>query len=160
MSAPNTSIGRIVAASTRHPWIVLFLIGGLTLAALLFTAQNFAMTADTSQLISKQLDWRQRGLAFDAAFPQYNNLTMVVVDGATPEIADDAAKRLTAAGFQVDALDQRSHGASERVHGVALQIERFEDMLDDTGDWLTSRLPAVDRKPYRSLLPARCGCNR
>ena len=97
MSTRISSIGRIVAASTRHPLIVLFLVGSLALAALLFIAQNFAMTADTSQLISKQLDWRQRGLAFDAAFPQFNNLTMVVVDGATPELADDAAKRLAAA---------------------------------------------------------------
>ena len=91
------SIGRIVAASTRHPLIVLLLAVGVTLAALVFIAQNFAMTADTSQLISKRLDWRQRGLAFDAAFPQLNNLTLVVVDGATPELADDATKRLAAA---------------------------------------------------------------
>src|SRR6266851_2242822 len=91
------SIGRIVAASTRHPLIVLFLVAGLTLAALVFIAQNFAMTADTSQLISKRLEWRQRELAFEVAFPQFNNLTMVVVDGATPELADDAARRLAAA---------------------------------------------------------------
>jgi uncharacterized protein len=91
------SIGRIVAASSRHPLIVLMLVGVLTLAALVFTAQNFAMTADTSQLISKRLEWRQRGLAFEAAFPQFNNLAMVAVDGATPELADDAARRLVAA---------------------------------------------------------------
>jgi uncharacterized protein len=97
VSTRNLSIGHIVAASTRHPLIVLFLVGALTLAALLFTAQNFAMTADTSQLMSKQLEWRQRELAFDAAFPQFNNLTMVVIDGATPELADDAARRLAAA---------------------------------------------------------------
>ena len=91
------SIGRVVAASIRHPLIVLFSVAGLTLAALLFIAQNFAMTADTSQLISQRLEWRQRELAFEAAFPQFNNLTMVVVDGVTPELADDAAKRLAAA---------------------------------------------------------------
>jgi uncharacterized protein len=90
-------IGRTVAASARHPWIVLLLAGALTLAALVFTAKNFAITTDTMQVISKRLDWRQRALAFDAAFPQLNNLTMVVVDGATPELADDAAKRLVAA---------------------------------------------------------------
>jgi acylglycerol lipase len=60
---------------------------------------------------------------------------------------EHAAKRLTAAGFQVDAFDQRSHGASERVHGVALQSERFEDMLDDTEDWLASRHAAHDGRP-------------
>jgi hopanoid biosynthesis associated RND transporter like protein HpnN len=97
LSTRILSIGRIVAASTRQPLIVLFLVGGLTLAALVFIAQNFAMTADTSQLISQRLEWRQRELAFEAAFPQFNNLTMVVVDGATPELADDAARRLAAA---------------------------------------------------------------
>jgi uncharacterized protein len=97
MSTRISLIGRTVAASARHPWIVLLLAGALTLAALVFTAKNFAITTDTMQVISKRLDWRQRALAFDAAFPQLNNLTMVVVDGATPELADDAAKRLVAA---------------------------------------------------------------
>jgi hypothetical protein len=97
LSTRILAIGRIVAASTRHPLIVLLLVGGLTLAALIFVAQNFVMTADTSQLISQRLEWRQRELAFEAAFPQFNNLTMVVVDGATPELADDAAKRLAGA---------------------------------------------------------------
>ena len=97
MSIRIPSIGRIVAASTRHPLIVLFSVASLTLAALLFIAQNFAMTADTSQLISQRLEWRQRELAFEAAFPQFNNLTMVVVDGATPELANDATRRLAAA---------------------------------------------------------------
>jgi alpha-beta hydrolase superfamily lysophospholipase len=60
---------------------------------------------------------------------------------------EHTAERLTAAGFQVDAFDQRSHGASQRVHGVALQIERFEDMVDDTEDWLASRHTAHDRQP-------------
>ena len=97
MSTRTSLIGRTVAVSSRHPWIVLFLAGALTLAALLFTAKNFAMTADPGQLISQRLDWRQRELAFDAAFPQLIDLTLIVVDGATPELADDAARRLMAA---------------------------------------------------------------
>ena len=90
-------IGRTVAASARHPWVVLLLAGALTLAALVFTAKNFAIATDPAQLISQRLDWVQREFAFEAAFPQLINLTMVVVDGATPELADDAAKRLVAA---------------------------------------------------------------
>lgn len=52
------------------------------------------------------------------------------------------ARRFTAAGFVVDAFDQRSHGASDRVRGVPLQIDRFEDLLDDTQAWLTARRAA------------------
>ena len=97
MSTRTSLIGRIVAASTRHPLIVLLVVIGLTLVALVYTGRHFAMTADTTQLMSKELKWRQREFTFEAAFPQLTNLTMVVVDGATPELADDAARRLTAA---------------------------------------------------------------
>jgi uncharacterized protein len=97
VSTRNSLIGRTVAASTRYPWIVLLLVAGLTVAALDFTAKNFAMTADPGQLISQRLEWRKREIAFDTAFPRLTDLTMVVVDGATPELADDAARRLIAA---------------------------------------------------------------
>ncbi len=69
MSPRPSLIGRIVAASTRHPLIVLILVVGLTMAALVYTARHFAMTADTAQLISTKLDWRQRELAFEAPIP-------------------------------------------------------------------------------------------
>ena len=97
MSTRASLIGRVVATSTRHPLIVLLLAVVLTGAALVYTAQHFAMTADTTDLISRKLEWRQRELAFEAAFPQLQNLTMVVVDGATPELTDAATRRLTAA---------------------------------------------------------------
>jgi len=97
VSTKASLIGRVVATSTRQPLIVLLLAVVLTAAALVYTARHFAMTADTAELISTKLEWRQRELAFDAAFPQLQNLTMVVVDGATPELADAAARRLTAA---------------------------------------------------------------
>ena len=97
MSTRTSSIGRIVAASSRYPLIVLILVGCLGLAALAYAARNFAMTADTSQLLSQRLEWVQRELGFQAAFPQLDKLTLVVVDGATPELADDATKRLAAA---------------------------------------------------------------
>jgi len=49
------------------------------------------------------------------------------------------AERLTAAGFQVDAFDQRSHGRSERVRGVALQCDEAAHFVADTAAWLAER---------------------
>jgi alpha-beta hydrolase superfamily lysophospholipase len=57
---------------------------------------------------------------------------------------EHTAQRFTAAG----AFDQRSHGASERVHGVPLQIERFDDLLDDTETWLASRRQVHGSRPF------------
>ncbi len=55
------------------------------------------MTTDTAELISTDLEWRQREIAYDAAFPQQEDLVVAVVDGATAEIAESAAARLTEA---------------------------------------------------------------
>lgn len=95
MSIRIPLIGRIVAASTRHPAIVVLVAALLTAAAGVYAARHFTMTANTEELISPRIDWRQRVLDFQAAFPQLEGLTMVVVDGKTPELADSAAARLT-----------------------------------------------------------------
>jgi uncharacterized protein len=90
-------LGRIVAAAARHPFVVLLVSLGLTAAALVYAAGHFAMTADTAELISTRHEWRQRELAYERAFPSLQRLTIVVIDGKTPELAEDAARRLSAA---------------------------------------------------------------
>ena len=93
----ETAILKIFRICTARPALTLSLYLLLTLGAVLFTSENFAIHTDTSQLISSRLPWRQRELQLDAAFPQQVDTLLVVVDGATPELADDGAKRLAAA---------------------------------------------------------------
>ncbi len=90
-------IARVVAASCRSAWLVSAL--GLLLAAgaAWYAAGHFAMSTDTAALISPKLQWRRNGARIDAAFPQNNDVTAVVVDGQTPELAEAAAGRLTEA---------------------------------------------------------------
>lgn len=90
-------IGGIVASSARHPVIVLLLALILTAVASVYASRHFAMTADTAELISTEHLWRQRELAYEAAFPTLQKLTVVVIDGATAEISETAAARLGAA---------------------------------------------------------------
>jgi hopanoid biosynthesis associated RND transporter like protein HpnN len=73
----------------------MFLI--LTAASIEYARTHFAINTDSSQLISTKLAWRQRELAMDKAFPQRSDLIVVVVDGATPELADAAAAALAGA---------------------------------------------------------------
>lgn len=93
--------GRIVAASCDRPWTILLLCLALGGIALLYTARNFAITTDTTELISPDLDWRRHRAAFNAAFPQHVDSIVAVIDAATPESADAAASRL-AAGLRQD----------------------------------------------------------
>ncbi len=69
----------------------------LTAASAIYTARNFAITTDISQLIAPDLDWRQRETAFETAFPQRNETILVVVQAPTPELARQATDRLAEA---------------------------------------------------------------
>ena len=91
-----TVVERIVAFCCRWPWAVIAACLLLAGAAAWYTAHNFAMNTDSAQLIDAKVGWRMRQARFDAAFPQQSNLTLVVVDGMTPELAESAATRLTA----------------------------------------------------------------
>jgi len=90
------SVARIVAFSCRRPLAVLGAGLLICILALIYASQNFAMTTDTEALISPTVDWRRNEAAMDAAFPQNTDTTLVVIDGATPELAESAAARLSA----------------------------------------------------------------
>ena len=68
----------------------------LALGAGFYTATHFAMNTNSGKLISADVGWRKRQDNFDRLFPQQSDLILVVVDGATPELAEAGAGALTA----------------------------------------------------------------
>lgn len=90
------SVSTIVAACIRRPWLTLGLCLLLATISLVIAAGRFAMTTDTSALISPDVDWRRQERAMEAAFPQLRDAMLVIVDGETPELAEDGAARLAA----------------------------------------------------------------
>jgi len=90
-------IPRAVSASIVRPWVTLAIALAITLLSLLFTASHFDMTTDTAELISPNVPWRVHERAMDDAFPQLRDAMLIVVDGKTPELAEDGATRLAAA---------------------------------------------------------------
>ncbi|HEX2830626.1 MAG TPA: MMPL family transporter [Burkholderiales bacterium] len=92
--AAGRAVARIVTFCSRHAVLVLALWMLLSAAAAWFVASRFTMDTDTGELLSRELDWRQRQIAFDKAFPQRSDLIVAVVDGRTPELAGHAAAAL------------------------------------------------------------------
>src|SRR5215471_3270617 len=88
---------RIVGESSDRAWTVIAICAVLGTVAMVYIAQHFAMTTASLDLISADLQWRRNVAAFDQAFPQHTDLMVVVVDGATPELADEATAKLAAA---------------------------------------------------------------
>ena len=92
----RSPIPRAVAASIARPWWTLGAALLLTLIALGIATTRFTMTTDTAALISPDVDWRRQERVMERAFPQLSDVMLVVVDGATPELAEDGAARLAA----------------------------------------------------------------
>ena len=84
----------VVAACSRRPWMVIVLAALLGGASLAYTVRHIVMDTDSTKLLSPDLPWRQREVVFDTAFPQFTNLIAIVIDGATPELAERAAATL------------------------------------------------------------------
>jgi hopanoid biosynthesis associated RND transporter like protein HpnN len=103
---------------------VLLLAVVLAGAALHYVTRNFAMTTDTAELLSPELEWRRREAAFDAAFPQQDDLIVAVIDGAMPELAERAATsladRLRAAPEPFRSVRRPEGGAFFERNGVLL----------------------------------------
>ncbi|MBY8828111.1 MMPL family transporter [Hephaestia mangrovi] len=90
-------VPRAVGAAVARPWATLAAALVLAMAAIVYVAGHFAMTTDTAELISPTVPWRVHERAMDDAFPQLRDSMLVVVDGKTPELAEDGAARLAAA---------------------------------------------------------------
>ncbi|MDE3174904.1 MAG: MMPL family transporter [Pseudomonadota bacterium] len=99
-------ISRIVDLCLRFPRSVVIAGLLLALAGSVYTATHFAITSDIDSLLSKDLPWRQRGIAFENAFRRFE-IVNVVVDAPTPELAAAATEALTGA-FKQDTTHFKS----------------------------------------------------
>ena len=93
---PKGFVTRLVALSAASAWTVVVIASILCAATTQYVVRHFAMTTDTSTLLSPKLPWRVRQSAFDKAFPADDSNLVVVVDGRTPELSEEAAARLAA----------------------------------------------------------------
>ena len=88
-------ITRLVAFSCRRPWAVAIATFAVVAVSLGYAVTHFSMDTDTAKLIAPSVKWRQDEIAVSRAFPQNDDLIVTVIDAATPELAEDAAARLS-----------------------------------------------------------------
>jgi len=86
---------RLVNLSRHFAIAIAFaaLIGSIGLGY--YVATHFRINTDVNQLLASDLPWRQNEAAIEKAFPQNVDQTVVVIDGNTPDAAEDAAAALT-----------------------------------------------------------------
>ena len=90
----NDLIVRIVETCRARAKAVLAIALLVTVALGWYAGTHLGMNTNTDDLIASDTPWRERERAFDKAFPQMTDRTVIVIDGATADLADDAAQAL------------------------------------------------------------------
>jgi hopanoid biosynthesis associated RND transporter like protein HpnN len=127
------------------------LLLGLVLALLSAAAAwlRLGVSTDTDKLFAASLPWRQSEAAFNAAFPQFQDLLVAVVDASAPEEADVTAVQLARA-LAADKQNFRSVARPDAspyldTNGLLfLDPKLLEEVLDRT----------IDAQPFLGQLAA------
>lgn len=80
----------------RFAWLVVAASVFVSIGAGVFLAENIRINTDTEDMLSPDLEFRRLSEALSQAFPQFSDNLVVVIDGETPDVADDAARTLAA----------------------------------------------------------------
>lgn len=90
------AIARIVEFARRNAAIAALAALLLALGSGLYAATHLAIDTEIDHMLPTGLGWRQDEIAIDKAFPQNNHLLVIVIDGQSSDVADRAARELTA----------------------------------------------------------------
>ncbi len=90
-------LGSWAVGSARHARLVAALGFGLIVPAAWYGYTHLYVDADTGNLVSGQLPWRQAHEALGNSFPHLLEDLQIVIDAASPEIAAEAQSRLAEA---------------------------------------------------------------
>ena len=85
-------LGRWVGAACRYRWAVIALFLTAAGYSTWYATEYLGMNVDTAGMLSRKLPWQQRSEALSQAFPQFSDNILIVIDAATPDMADDAAR--------------------------------------------------------------------
>jgi hopanoid biosynthesis associated RND transporter like protein HpnN len=94
VSGRPSLIGRLAGLCADRAWVVAALGALLAIAATTYTFTHFQMSTNTDELLSSKLAWRVQEARFNKAFPPNGARIVVVVDGKTPELAEQGAAAL------------------------------------------------------------------
>jgi hopanoid biosynthesis associated RND transporter like protein HpnN len=90
----KAKLAALVNICTHNAWVVIVIALVLSVVSGIYAVRNFAINTNVNQLISPDLPWRQRELAFVDAFHGNHEIVLAVVDAATSERASAASHAL------------------------------------------------------------------
>jgi len=154
----SAALGRLVIQCSRHAVTVLVVTALLSALAGYYVVRNFSVDTNTSGLISRDLPFRQRDLAFRRDFPVLDNTIVAVVSGPTPaltqEAADSIAKWVRARPKYFKGVFQPG-GGSFFAHNGLLYLSLSQ--LNQVSNRLTQAQPLIAQLARDPTMPGLFG---
>ncbi len=155
----STAIGEALAGwalrAQAGGWRVTGAILLVTLALAGYAGTHLGVNADNQRLLAPDLPFQLDRIAFERHFPALTEALLIVVDGESPELASDAARKLSAAlAAREDAFGDVFVPGSEPFFERSGLLYRTPDEIEEFGDQLLRFQPmlaALSRDP--SLAP-------
>ena len=142
--ALSRGLGRWVDGVRRRAVQVSIATLLVTLLMALYTASHLGINSDNVSVVSESLPSRQAYQEFSSLFPNLDNALLVVIDADTPELARQAADRLSASlALQKDRFtDVYQPLAGEFFERNGLLYLELDD-LDHLADQMTQLQPVL-----------------
>ena len=123
-------------------------------------AHLFKINTDVERLIDKDVPWRQDEINYEKAFPQRTGTLVAVIDGKTPEEAEEAAANLSAALVNhknmVESVYRPDGGAFYEKNGFLLMSQ---GELTKTTEQLVQQQGLLGPLAPTRRCAASCGCS-
>ncbi|MFQ5773339.1 MAG: MMPL family transporter [Kiloniellaceae bacterium] len=135
----SRGLSRWVDGVRRFAWPVVLAAVLSCVAAGYYAATHLAVHTDIAAMLSPELPYRKNFLAFQEAFPQYDDNIVIVVEGNTPDQADDAAEKLAATlgsqtGLFKTVFYPAGHPFFRRNGLLYIGVDELEDLADRLAD--------------------------
>ena len=91
----RSALTGVTMFSARNVWLVLSLAIILAALSAYYVRLHFAINTNFNRLISNNVPWMEHQIAFQKAFSHEGMGVLAVLDAPTPELAQDAAARLS-----------------------------------------------------------------
>ncbi len=132
-------LGRWVSWVVRHARLVVLTACAVTTISAWYFLDNLAINTGTSDMLSEKLPFRQKSAEMDRAFPQTDSTMVVVIEGQTADIADDAALTLAdsmrrAPAFYRNVYDIKGEPFFRRHGLLYMDLDEIHDLSDRLAD--------------------------
>jgi hopanoid biosynthesis associated RND transporter like protein HpnN len=140
----ETFVASLVDFSRRHAGALIAAFLVLVALSGYYVVQHFSINTDVTRLLDENVEWRQREIAFSKAFPQRDDLILIVIDGKnsidTELAAHDLASALEKKTEFFRTVSRPDASSYFQKHGLLLLST---DELADISDGLIKAQPML-----------------